>query len=128
MTNKAFKSSVGMSVEEGVKKAIEGGYNGFSQERFSSGGRTTWIGISTPEGKKIVERYPEVFLLDPIFWIALSKAEGWADEVCSECGEDLKDEPCYKHLKDGYRVQSGWLYQWLKFINTLASLAEDETR
>lgn len=94
MTNKAFTISVGMSVEEGVKKAIEGGYQRIDPN----------ITITETKDATYFSGVIEVALLDPLFWIALGKSLEWNVE---------------------WRE---WLYRQHQFIDTLASLAEDETR
>ena len=117
MTTKAFKKSVGMSVEEGVKKAIEGGYR---DKNFIFEFNADYnIRSST--------------LLDPLFWIALGKAEGWGsqygDKVCvhPDCIKLVKktgeEHDCFDESHNDFEMEA-WLAYWLKFISTLASLAK----
>lgn len=61
-------------METAIKKAIEGGYKcGFG------------LGDSYPESYKMCRDYSAV--LDPAFWQALGKAEGWGRLHCTNCGE-----------------------------------------
>ena len=56
--HEAFKKTTGIEIEEGIKKAIEGGYKNAYNPKFHH------YEIST-------------FLLDSSFWIALGKSLEW---------------------------------------------------
>ena len=69
-------------MEKAIKKAIEGGWlakhtvNGFKMNKKN------WQACITLEGS-----YNIVHLLDPLFWKALGKTEGWkGGQDCYECG------------------------------------------
>ena len=74
-------------METAIKKAIEGGYDGH--------------GLTLDSGAVIYDR----FLLDPLFWQCLGKAEGWIDEMYEYTNEH--DIP-------------GWHVKWLLFIDHIA--------
>src|SRR3990167_6920478 len=89
-------------MEKAIKKAIEGGY------------KLPWISarhIST------IVRYKDnysVLFLDPLFWQALGKAEGWSTyAVCQLHGNECL-------LKCDRAFAFEWIYQWHKFIDHLA--------
>lgn len=49
--------------------------------------------IATFDDGYVMNLNIEVLLLDPSFWAAVGKVEGWKDENCKDCGEELgRDE------------------------------------
>ena len=100
-------------MEKAIKKAIEGGYD--NTDEF---GREFKI---------------EKILLDPLFWQALGKAEGWCcDNTCDkghiplgmlEDG-DVEWGGCSKCVTGGVYVPHDWRTYWHSFIDHLASGGE----
>lgn len=83
-------------MENAIKKAIEGGYNGIQV------GLEFWCGIET----KTAKEYPQLALLDPLFWQSLGKAMGWKEKMYIE--------------GKGERNVKEWLEYWHNFIDHLA--------
>lgn len=87
-------------MKEAIKKAIEGGYKKlYGYEDYKESDDTLCM---AGEFGKVSNH----FLLDPLFWQALGKAEGWID------GD-----------KDSYGVPKekwGWKDQWHRFIDKIA--------
>jgi hypothetical protein len=87
----------------------------------------------------------EAVLLDPLFWKALSRAQGWAGEkirMCVGCGVALKwnenpdMEGRHNLIKDGKQRGCGsniieyegqWLIEWHRFIDHLAEGKDAES-
>jgi len=84
-------------MEKAIKKAIKGGYNGVALPN------NQWIGIQV-----IIKEYYAWILLDPLFWQALGKVEGWIDDVDNEYGLT----PI---------VICEWKENWHKFIDHLVN-------
>jgi hypothetical protein len=127
-----------MTIEEAIKKAIEGGY------KFPD--------LVEPYRWESLYGLPAIYpiFLDPKFWQSLGKAMGWAKEICFICGSSeirsgkepsSPDNPgdYYENCKrcgaewmsrdefeDGNAI-AGWLYRWHKFVDHLAEgkTAED---
>ena len=104
-------------MENAIKKAIEGGYKEseikqctiyFIHEGSGSGKKDCLCvdNSYTDEYDKrhnLAEHYcKEQMLLDPLFWIALGKAEGWDGSTWTS------------------QYQDGWLYHWHRFIDHIA--------
>ena len=91
----AFKEVTGLSVEEGIEKAIEGGLEVYTGELHHCNEKT---------------------LLNPLYWKSIGKAMGWREyAVCRTDGVDK----CYDAShRDGYRNES--IYHWHRFIDALA--------
>lgn len=75
-------------MEEAIKRAIEGGW------------KPKRVVLD-----QITMRHEEI-LLDPLFWQALGKAEGWKQEGVISSAKMAK--------------KPDWVYQWIKFIEHLA--------
>ena len=102
-----------MEISDAIKKAIEGGYK--PKEYFE---RNYFIVKKDAHTKSIGANMTESeILLDPQFWICLSKAMGWKGEPISDC-------KCIPGCKND------WQYQWHRFIDFLAEekTAEDYFR
>lgn len=97
-----------MTIEEAIKKAIEGGYVIFRE---------------LEDGVKHSLHRNDMFL-DPLFWSSLGKAMGWEGR-CPECLNKIQKnrKTCstkYCQKGDDSDYQSVWLYHWHKFIDSLA--------
>ncbi len=89
-------------MEKAIKKAEEGGYNGIQHGKV-------WSGIMTDTAKE----YPQLALLDPLFWYYLGKAMDW---------DKLQDKrPLYLNRDGEYGEVEYWNYHWHRFIDNLAS-------
>lgn len=100
------------STEKAIKKAIDGGYQGgknFASYRSSHGYHRIIICDEGILPKKVLELSD--ILLDPTFWQALGKAEGW--------GNISLDGAVWKSGRDGYI--NVWQSYWHDFIDHLAS-------
>ena len=75
-------------METAIKKAIEGGYDGH--------------GLTLDSGAVIYDR----FLLDPLFWQCLGKAEMWREKELE--------------AKDGTKYKAEYIYVWHSFIDHIA--------
>jgi len=83
-----------MTIEQAIKKAIEGGYcYAISGEAYKN--------TLAEKGEK------EIVFLDPKFWQCLGKAMGWTKGYETK---EMRGESYY--LK--------WLFEWHKFIDYLA--------
>ncbi len=100
-------------MKNAIKKAIEGGY---LEEEITS--------ISEQNGKwyftisiqtRLLSRTPEEILLDPKFWQALGKAEGWAryTEYGGRKERKIYEDEC---VKNGWII---WEMQMHYFIDHL---------
>lgn len=88
-----------MTIEEAIKKAIEGGYA--AKEEIIIRERS-FIYKSSHKNVSFKD-----MLIDSKFWQSLGKAMGWVIyEDCFNCQSDKKQEE--------------WLYHWHRFINHLA--------
>lgn len=95
-------------MKEAIQKAIEGGWRpknwdktdiddfGFSQETILS---------------------HEVILLDPLFWQALAKVEGWQEKTDRILGTEIGFSP----------AELTWKYHWHRFIDHLAEGEDAES-
>lgn len=83
--NKAFKKATGLTIEQGVSKAIEGGYEPFktvktTELECSVEDKILHCNIKSVNGniaKGFCIKQISEILLDPKYWSALGKAEGW---------------------------------------------------
>ncbi len=98
---KAFKKTTGLSIQEGIEKAIEGGWKRgveaskdiFSFEIYNGG-----ISYSTDPHQYIDN---EEMLLDPSWWKSLGKAEGWEESLVIDS------------------VMRGWRKKQIEFVMSL---------
>ncbi len=128
-------------METAIKKAIEGGYDyvGLSREWkdcilkntevYEKYGHTIAKAryISNEDKKEYgsdrridTKNYYDI-LLDPLFWQALGKAEGWVVTICWFCGKECEiafseDSDCCNE-----KVSDEWEYRWHSFIDHLAA-------
>lgn len=98
-----------MTIEEAIKKAIEGGY---------TDPRPSVSAMNPREDREkaiildalIKLNWNPVIYCDPAFWQALGKAMGWGVDVI----DNGKGEP------EQIQTQEDWLYYWHRFIDHLA--------
>lgn len=92
-------------METVIKRAIEGRW----EPKF---GEINWVVYNAIGGdSRTATRLPnDSVFLDPLFWQALGKAEGW---VFCNCGGD-EEGKCL------YRGES-WIYHWHRFIDHLTN-------
>lgn len=86
-------------IELSIKKAIEGGWKPTMHVNYEDeqmvGGLSAFIS----------RYYSERAFLDPLFWQALAKSEGWGhNKECNKCGVPF----------------NGWKGHWHRFIDHLA--------
>lgn len=91
-------------MEQAIKRAIEGGY----------GGETASIGSAFRDEFINWCLKDKNYLLDPLFWQALGKSEGWEDEKKNYYGEETQD------WITGGIYWYEWQYHWHEFIDHLA--------
>src|SRR6185312_584113 len=97
-----------MTIKETAKKAIEEGgyeYKGSHDFRFNELEEIIWVSTN---GSHIEILRPETFLLDPAFWQALEKAQGWTGMWYVKIGNEKR-----RHVAE-------WEAAWLRFIEHLA--------
>jgi len=110
-------------VEQAIKKAIEGGY----QYRVDFGSYDYPDKHFELPKKTVIEVF-----LDPDFWRALGKAEGWKKKVCSRCGiiptyaVKNKSSICYSCCIEPRIDIDEQIYHWHRFIDHLAEGKEAE--
>lgn len=94
-------------MENAIKKAIEGGYkNGLMPSKFTDK-YSFWGDVISKSSENFMFYYSEI-LLDPTFWQALGKAEGWAMTIFET---DTMGSPIGKIY---------WLRYWHLFIDHIA--------
>lgn len=107
-----------MSMKEVITKAIQGGWND-RLYRVDTGNSEVWTHHSS-------------LLLDPLFWQALGKAEGWPEDSCRYCGKKFsgsimscinQDCPNPQFASSGVNA---CIFYWHHFIDHLASGGEAE--
>lgn len=81
---KAFKKVTGLSLSEGIRKAIEGGYSR-KHGSFS-------LPVKLNDDFDIWEYDINAICIDPLFWKSLGVAMGWEAETCKRCGREKKSE------------------------------------
>lgn len=110
-------------MKDAIKRAIEGGYKS----------NIDWDFLAKPEIEWSMLQYDMVYgrdcrnimLLDPLFWQALGKAEGWDEWVCEHCGTGFNgvrdictQVTCPMHFWSV--CVEGYKYHWHRFIDHLA--------
>ncbi len=108
-------------METAIKKAIQGGYELRKENSFFA---------DIKDLSKISVRN-HIILLDPLFWQALGKAEGWDLDVnnptwlCPVCANSLDEMICQIDEKS-IGIET-WRYNWHLFLDHIAegkSIAE----
>lgn len=109
-------------MEQAIKKAIEGGYGNSQSQKLQyydeekNGAWFTWF-----DGEDVTEETLVPFsflLLDPLFWQALGKADGWKDVYIGQ--PKYVKGALYGQSVTGNEVWQEWLYHWHRFIDHLA--------
>ena len=88
-------------MEKAIKKAIEGGWRPSEKAQMM---------VSNFNKEKTIQ-VGDHFCLDPLFWQALSKAEGWGNAYCKSCGY-INSGNCGKLPE--------WRMHWVNFTHHLA--------
>lgn len=103
-----------MTIEETIKKAIEGGYepNGSDLQHYMLFNQHAHISALNLVGYKVI-------FLDPLFWQSLGKAMGWRYKAYKNGAWQTEDEDLDIMSDTPFRHPE-WLYQWHKFIDHLA--------
>lgn len=103
-----------MTIEEAIKKAIEGGYGEYL---------LTQEALMMPSGSVVsLAGNPAPIFLDPSFWVALAEARHCNYAYCKKCGASKQRWPgiCTKNDCGGeYSVE--WLDEWHRFIDHVAA-------
>ena len=95
-------------MEEAIERAIEGGWR--------RGERHVFIGISQFD----VHDDPEAIILDPLFWQALGKADGWRYR-CEGCGSEIYlDQFVCDQCEQKMTYKAGWYHYWHQLIDHLS--------
>lgn len=107
-------------MEQAIRKAIEGGYPDTKKEGNQY---FTYMGIK--EGNKKVWHCVnwEQIVMKPLFWESLGKSLGWEDDLWIGQMKRLRGD---KLVTDSWEATQ-WEYQWLKFIDHLASGKDAES-
>ena len=99
-----------MSINEAIKKAIEGGW-------FPKATRLQFVF----EERGHVEVFEDYHIfLDPLFWQALGKSLGWSEENEYKC----RRSPAYNWQTIR---RSGWHAKWIELIDHLAEGKDAES-
>lgn len=122
-------------MEQAIQKAIEGGYSSYAENVARNQ-------LPITEAVKAVRRKDsdKKILLDPLFWQALGKAEGWGEVMtlidekghpkewcyyqhCDVCGEIVlgEGEECPNDCQTENAPMPSWTYHWHDLIDHLAS-------
>lgn len=116
-------------MEQAIKKAIEGGWK--EPRTALAYGCDAMEQVWKVEDRDPLFTVEDIYLipevlLDPLFWQALGKAEGWSKRVCRGCGSTEKPIEgdyhliCPKCNRGGENRIDNWLYHWHSFIDHLA--------
>lgn len=115
--------------EKAIRLAIGGGYKPepYRTRQFIRTSRWTYQHMQTSSASMA---YSEIFL-DPLFWQALGKSLGWAEDdkpyACKGCGTIGVMDSNHMHdcpIKDR---KLSWLSYWLSFIRHLAEVKDAES-
>lgn len=108
-----------MEIKQAIEKAIEGGWKSNVKWKIN-GERDRWW-VTGGEGSAAVMIYLEKILLDPLFWQALGKTEGWEEErtYCIRgCG-------CIKGVKERHKpcvwgtVEAQWKHEMHRMVSAI---------
>lgn len=127
-----------MTIEEVIKKAVEGGWKPKMDEKFKKKFEVEHDNVIF-YSKVNVRRYPlDSIFIDPKFWQALGKYMGWEPQSFLMCGnadcpnqDKSKEFKCCSECGCGfetyYNGKLDWKQYWHKFIDHLAEgkTAED---
>lgn len=113
-----------MTLQHAIESAIKGGWN---KERARV------VEIDTRdrhEGMATSMLSTDRALLDPSFWRALGKSEGWADDMFPrrDCGRVFRGKPCSLLNKcsgcgkgyGNYKRKENWIYHMHSLIDCIA--------
>jgi hypothetical protein len=106
-----------MTVQEVMKKAVEGGYHIESSDGVDiaySGANDEYSAWTRTDTESSFLVPVEETLLDPRFWQALGRTLGWG-EVCDLAIICVHGEAECQRYRGYY-----WMFQWLRFIQALA--------
>ncbi|HEC64681.1 MAG TPA: hypothetical protein ENI23_05275 [bacterium] len=122
-----------MTIQQTIKKAIEGGYRLGSSLGLNTRKETIKLFDVNKNTARDIREYWNIALLDPSFWKALGKALGWTGEkirMCFGCGITLRwnEEPTMdgKHGgkngcgSDIEEYEGQWLIEMHRLIDHLA--------
>lgn len=98
-------------MEEAIKKAIEGGMGGMKKETTVHLIENQDLAVFTLKDRQVIMSVAKI-VIDPLFWQALGKAEGW-EHSCS------KGDYCDRELE--------WKERWHEFIDHLAEGKDIDT-
>ena len=108
--DQAHLKATNLSIEGGIRKAIEGGYKfTVKGEMKIFGDKIQFVDYENEndEGYPMVMISIEKIILDPLYWQALSKAEGWKGTTYIQMGSKFSN-----NVPD-------WLYHQHRFIDAL---------
>lgn len=100
-------------METAIKKAVEGGWK--IHPMYEAAGLTKDGNI------------PVHALLDPLFWQALGKAEGWELWVCDNCHTKYEGPSLCPKCRRGSAKKKGYQYYWHDFIEHLIAGKSPDT-
>ena len=112
-----------MTLEQAIEKAIDGGYQPIMYESSDSHYSDIWIFIGGFD-----YCIPEI-VLDPLFWQALGKSEGWEKSTTTFTvkKQEISDCSGRSYVREKHTVtrpvrnaHNIWLKKWHRFIDHLA--------
>ncbi len=112
-------------MEKAILKAIEGGYKEGCEPVFNVIDNTPGINWSIHNRPTLSERlWSSDILLDPLFWQALGKAEGWGDKkIKIHCTSSMKDVGSVGETFERFV----WENMWHHLIDHLAKGGDAES-
>lgn len=97
-------------MEEAIKKAREGGYSPMLYEQSDSHYSYQWIDLGGFDGIK------SEILLDPLFWEALGKTEGWSYVNIPAAFEEGDPDDVFLD----WTPELAWRVNWHAFVEHLS--------
>lgn len=104
----AFKEVTGLSIEEGIQKAVEGGFQGIKS--FNELDPILCDVHITDKDNQAASFCRYGMFLDPSYWVALGKSLGWSGTICVDW--------------EGEANMLLWKYYWHRLIDLLATQRE----
>lgn len=103
-------------MEEAIKKVIEEGYE-FEIHRHNPNFKNYLVETQA----ELLVNAEKDFLLDPLFWKALGKVEGWND------ADRKRKDDAYETLGASLTFPDTWKVKWHSFIDHLARGGDIDT-
>tara|TARA_R110000850_G_C9576213_1_gene425576 strand:- start:92 stop:388 length:297 start_codon:yes stop_codon:yes gene_type:complete len=93
-----------MTTKEFIEKAIEGGWEHYSDVITYDEKENQIVTLTSPPDNIVTKVRIEVFILNPLVWEAVAKVEGWDEPLESEY--DIYMHQMIDHLIEGGTIES----------------------